>query len=86
MDPQTLQWFRFLSPERLAIDIENRRSQEEFARKKNSRAASAGQGLGGMNRNFINEKIKVEGLKRKKRRIRLKAKAANEGPIEKFIA
>jgi len=39
-----------------------------------------------MNRNFINEKIKVEGLKRKKRRIRLKAKAANEMPIEKFIA
>merc|ERR1712051_462177 len=26
LDPQTLQWFRFLSPERLAIDIENRRS------------------------------------------------------------
>ena len=39
-----------------------------------------------MNRNFINDKIKVEGLKRKKRRIRLKAKAANEAPIEKFIA
>ena len=39
-----------------------------------------------MNRNYINDKIKVEGLKRKKRRIRLKAKAANEAPIEKFIA
>ena len=39
-----------------------------------------------MNRNFINDKIKVEGLKRKKRRIRLKAKAANEQPIERFIA
>ena len=39
-----------------------------------------------MNRNFINDKIKVEGLKRKKRRIRLKAKASNEMPIEKFIA
>jgi hypothetical protein len=25
LDAQTLQWFRFLSPERLAIDIENRR-------------------------------------------------------------
>lgn len=39
-----------------------------------------------MNRNFINDKIKVEGLKRKKRRIRLKAKAANELPIERFVA
>jgi len=26
LDPQTLQWFRFLIPERLAIDIENRRN------------------------------------------------------------
>ena len=34
LDPQTLQWFRFLSPERLAIDIENRRNQEELARRK----------------------------------------------------
>lgn len=25
LDPQTLQWFRFLSPERLAIDMENRK-------------------------------------------------------------
>jgi tubulin polyglutamylase complex subunit 2 len=28
LDPQTLQWFRFLSPERLAIDIENRKNAE----------------------------------------------------------
>lgn len=28
LDPQTLHWFRFLIPERLAIDIENRRTQE----------------------------------------------------------
>ena len=33
-----------------------------------------------------NEKIKVEGLKRKKRRMRLKAKGASEAIIEKFIA
>jgi tubulin polyglutamylase complex subunit 2 len=33
LDAQTLQWFRFLSPERLAIDIENRRQQEAIARK-----------------------------------------------------
>jgi len=64
-----------LSPERLAIDIENRRSQEELARKKNSRAKIAAiPGTGGQGRNYINEKIKVEGLKRKKRRMRLKAK------------
>jgi len=31
-------------------------------------------GSGPMNRGYINEKIKVEGLKRKKRRMRLKAK------------
>jgi hypothetical protein len=33
LDAQTLQWFRFLSPERLAIDIENRRQSEAIARK-----------------------------------------------------
>ena len=36
-------------------------------------------------RGYINEKIKVEGLKRKKRRMRLKAKNQNEIAIEKFI-
>lgn len=74
LDPQTLQWFRFLSPERLAIDIENRRSQEEFARKKQTRAMTAAMPGTGQNRSYINEKIKVEGLKRKKRRLRLKAR------------
>lgn len=39
-----------------------------------------------MNRGYINEKIKVEGLKRKKRRMRLKAKNNNEAAIEKFVA
>jgi tubulin polyglutamylase complex subunit 2 len=34
LDPQSLQWFRFLSPERLAIDIENRKNQENLAKKK----------------------------------------------------
>ena len=86
LDPQTLQWFRFLSPERLAIDIENRRSQEEFARKKNTRAMTAAMPGTGQNRSYINEKIKVEGLKRKKRRMRLKAKNQNEMAIEKFVA
>lgn len=86
MDPQTLQWFRFLSPERLSIDIENRRSQEEFAKRKTTnRAASSGPG-GSASRGYINEKIKVEGLKRKKRRMRLKAKNQNEMAIEKFVA
>jgi tubulin polyglutamylase complex subunit 2 len=41
LDQQTLQWFRFLSPERLAIDIENRRNQLALARKKGGRASSA---------------------------------------------
>lgn len=86
LDPQTLQWFRFLSPERLAIDIENRRSQEEFARKKSSRVMTAAVPGNGQGRSYINEKIKVEGLKRKKRRMRLKAKNNNENAIEKFIA
>lgn len=27
LDPQTLQWFRFLSPERLEIDMENRKNK-----------------------------------------------------------
>ena len=43
-------------------------------------------GSGFMNRGYINEKIKVEGLKRKKRRMRLKAKNNNEAAIEKFVA
>lgn len=33
-----------------------------------------------------NEKIKVEGLKRKRRRMKLKAKGNNEAIIEKFCA
>lgn len=40
----------------------------------------------GQNRSYINEKIKVEGLKRKKRRLRLKARNQNEMAIEKFVA
>ena len=39
-----------------------------------------------MGNRLINDKIKVEGLKRKKRRMRLKAKGANDAIIEKFIA
>ena len=43
-------------------------------------------GSGQMSRTYINEKIKVEGLKRKKRRMRLKAKNQNENAIERFVA
>ena len=35
---------------------------------------------------FANDKIKIEGLKRKRRRMKLKAKNNNEGIIEKFTA
>ena len=37
LDPQTMQWFRFLTPERLAIDIEYRRNEEYLNRKKNGK-------------------------------------------------
>lgn len=80
LDPQTLHWFRFLIPERLAIDIENRRTQEMLAKKRQ----------GGFKPNsqykFANDKIKIEGLKRKRRRMKLKAKGGNEAVIEKFAA
>lgn len=36
LDQQTLQWFRFFIPERLAIDIENRKFLEMMAKKKTS--------------------------------------------------
>ena len=74
-----------MSPERLAIDIENRRSQSEFASRKNTRAMTAAVQASSVSRGYINEKIKVEGLKRKKRRMRLKAKNQAELAIEKFI-
>jgi len=35
---------------------------------------------------FANDKIKIEGLKRKRRRMKLKAKNNNECIIEKFTA
>jgi tubulin polyglutamylase complex subunit 2 len=78
LDPQTLQWFRFLSPERLAIDMENRKNQELMARRKNKNE----KGLKG----YPGEKVKVESLRRKKRRMKLKNKGAAEGIIEKFSA
>jgi len=81
LDPQTLQWFRFLSPERLAIDIENRKSAEANARKRSKREL-----LASAQNKITNEKIKVEGLKRKKRRMRLKSKGTNDAIIEKFTA
>ena len=89
LDPQSLQWFRFLSPERLQIDIENRRSIEELAKKKSFSGAAAGRVAltGNLGNGFINDKIKLEGLKRKKRRMKLKAKhGTNDQVIEKFTA
>ena len=79
-----MQWFRFLSPERLAIDIENRRNQEALARKKNPLTGRNTAPTQTGNR-LMNEKIKIEGLKRKKRRMRLKAKGTNDAAIQKFI-
>lgn len=78
LDPQSLQWFRFLSPERLAIDIENRRNLENIAKKKGNKAGRVS--------NAGPEKIKIEGLRRKKRRMKLKAKGNNDAIIEKFTA
>jgi len=34
LDPHTMQWFRFLIPDRLAIDIENRKNLEYMNRKR----------------------------------------------------
>ena len=71
---------RFLSPERLAIDIENRKNQENLAKKKHNKGGGKIGGSSGT------EKIKVEGLRRKKRRMKLKAKGDNDAIIEKFSA
>lgn len=80
LDPQTLQWFRFLIPERLAIDIENRKNLEYMNRKR------GGNNKQNASNKFPNDKIKIEGLKRKRRRMKLKAKGNNEAIIEKFCA
>ena len=74
-----MQWFRFLSPERLAIDIENRKNQESLAKKKQK-------GNKMLTNNGGTDKIKVEGIKRKKRRMKFKAKGNNDAIIEKFSA
>ena len=81
MDPQTTQWFRFLAPERLAINNENRRNLEMMNKKKNTMQPNKQTHF-----KVGNEKIKVEGLKRKRRRMKLKAKGNNEAVIEKFCA
>ncbi len=78
LDPQSLQWFRFLSPERLAIDIENRKNQENLAKKKNKH--------GGKAITSGHDKIKMEGFRRKKRRMKLKAKGNSDAILEKFSA
>ena len=84
LDPQTLKWFRFLTPERLAIDIENRKNQEFLSKKKNNQGLHQGKPQSQFK--FGNDKIKIEGLKRKRRRMKLKAKGNNEAIIEKFNA
>uniref|UniRef100_A0A7S3IG02 Uncharacterized protein n=1 Tax=Strombidium inclinatum TaxID=197538 RepID=A0A7S3IG02_9SPIT len=83
LDPQTLQWFRFLIPERLAIDIENRRYMEQMSKRRNPGVSNDRKS---QQYKFANDKIKLEGLKRKKRRMKLKAKGGNEEVIEKFAA
>ena len=80
LDPQTLQWFRFLSPERLAIDIENRKNAEANSKRQRRDDLNSAQNK------LLNEKIKVEGIKRKKRRMRLKSKGNSDAVIEKFTA
>lgn len=73
LDPQTLQWFRFLSPERLEIDLEN---QEMMAKKhENSKKTT-----------YQSDKIKIESLRKKKRRMKLKDKGTGDNIIEKFSA
>jgi hypothetical protein len=62
----------------LAIDIENRKNQEILAMKKHNKGNGASK--------VTTEKIKVEGLRRKKRRMKLKAKGNNDHIIEKFSA
>lgn len=74
LDQQTEQWFRYLSPERLALDMEN---QEMMARRNKNKGKSAA---------FQAEKLKIESLRKKKRRMKLKNKGTGDNIIEKFSA
>lgn len=65
----------------MAIDIENRRNQELIAKKKLKSEGKASKHI-----SSNSEKIKVESLRRKKRRMKLKAKGTGENIIEKFNA
>mmetsp|Transcript_130 Transcript_130/g.246 ORF Transcript_130/g.246 Transcript_130/m.246 type:complete len:101 (+) Transcript_130:690-992(+) len=47
---------------------------------------NGGNSKNGQQYKFSNDKIKIEGLKRKKRRMKLRAKGGNEEVIEKFAA
>ncbi len=70
MDPQSLQWFRYMLPDRLTIDLENRTkklSEDEGARKKAAK-----------------DETNVKGIKRKKRRMKSKTKGATSHNFEKF--
>ena len=68
-----------MSPERLAIDIENRKNFEA-GNKRSQEDINIAQNK------LLNDKVKVEGIKRKKRRLRLKSKGNNDAVIEKFTA
>ena len=77
MDPVSMQWFRYLSPDRLAIDIENRNKKakkkkykqdkmQELGARKNRRAKKAKlKGAGTHNfekfSNTGNNKVKIPG-------------------------
>ena len=71
MDPQSLQWFRYMLPARLMIDLENRNKKllpEDEGDKKKSLKDQ-----------------KVKGLKRKKRRLKSKTKGRRTSyNFEKF--
>lgn len=77
LDPQTSQWFRFLIPDRLQIDLENRKQMEFMNRKRGVAPPKPNSQM-----KFANDKIKIEGLKRKRRRMKLKARHNNEAIIE----
>lgn len=71
MDPQSLQWFRYLLPDRLMIDLENRNKKFLPEDEDDKKKALKDQ--------------KVKGLKRKKRRLKNKTKGGRTSyNFEKF--
>lgn len=55
---------------------------EQIGRRRSQNA----HGKQGQSYKYSNDKIKIEGMKRKKRRMKLRAKGGNEEIIEKFAA